>query len=182
MKDPLNPLRFDVAELARHQGTMQGDWPLSQLPRLEQPLDHAHALVHWQASGHLHQRIGASAQIQLHLQAQTVISQTCQRCLHPVEVDLNIDRWFLFAPDEKTAALWDGEMDEDVLVSSRTFNLQHLLEDELVLALPLVPMHPICPDGTTSDHVRQFGEEDLPDAASAPQSHPFAALAALKKP
>jgi len=52
-----------------------------------------------------------------------------------------------------------------------------LVEDELLLALPLVPMHARCPvplvptsDASTS-----------PDAAAEPARNPFAALAGYKR-
>jgi len=49
-----------------------------------------------------------------------------------------------------------------------------LLEDELLLALPLVPRHDVCPEPLA----RAF--RDAADVAEAAE-HPFAALAALKQ-
>jgi uncharacterized protein len=55
------------------------------------------------------------------------------------------------------------------------FDLHTLVEDELLLALPLVPMHSVCPTPVRL----QVGEEALA-ADDVPPAHPFAALAAFK--
>jgi uncharacterized protein len=61
-----------------------------------------------------------------------------------------------------------------VLALPRTLDLRELVEDELLLALPLVPRHDTCPVplNLTVDPV----ETDAP----AERKNPFAALQALK--
>ncbi|MDR0457802.1 MAG: YceD family protein, partial [Burkholderiaceae bacterium] len=78
---------------------------------------------------------------------------------------------FLFAPDEAQAARLDERAEDDVLASVGDFDLLDLIEDELLLALPLAPCHDRCPQP-----VRNAGF----DAGIADKPHPFAALAALK--
>jgi uncharacterized protein len=56
------------------------------------------------------------------------------------------------------------------------FDALEVLEDELLMALPLVPMHDICP----STPVFSAGEADMVELA-AEKPNPFAALAQLKK-
>jgi uncharacterized protein len=106
------------------------------------------------------------------VQAAASIRRECQRCLQAVVLPLAVDRSLRFVDDEATAAALDADSEDDVLVASRQFDLQALVEDELLLAMPLVPMHESCP-------------EPLPGAAAegkeAPRTHPFAALAALKR-
>ena len=43
-------------------------------------------------------------------------------------------------PDAKGA-----EVEEDLLVASRQFDLLALIEDELIMALPFAPAHEVCP-------------------------------------
>ena len=59
------------------------------------------------------------------------------------------------------------------------FDLLAVVEDELLMALPLVPMHETCPDMP----VFSAGEAELaqPEGAAEVKPHPFAALAQLKK-
>jgi len=114
-------------------------------------------------------------QLWLHLQLQTRVPQTCQRCLAAFAQPVDVDRWFRFVADEATALAEDDEAEEDLLVFQPRFDLHALVEDELLLALPLVPMHVECPTPVRL----QAGEEALL-ADDAPPAHPFAALAAIK--
>ena len=62
-----------------------------------------------------------------------------------------------------------------VLISGSGTNLQALIEDEVLMALPLVPRHEVCPDP-----VRLGAQTDDFDSAGEAKRQPFAALAALK--
>ncbi len=88
----------------------------------------------------------AAAEIWLHLRADAVLPLTCQRCLGPVEVALAVDRSFRFVADEELAAAEDELAEEDVLALSRSFDLVELVEDELLMEMPLAPRHEVCPD------------------------------------
>jgi uncharacterized protein len=63
-----------------------------------------------------------------------------------------------------------------VLALPRWLDLHELVEDELLLALPLVPMHGRCPQALPM----AVGVEALETAAEA-APRPFAALAGLKR-
>lgn len=128
--------------------------------------------VQWQLAGRLQPRTGAADEVWVHVQAQAEVEMTCQRCLTPVVLPVLADRDILFVADEATAAELDDTLDDDVLVIAKDFDALALVEDELIMALPLVPRHESCPEGLPAQSV---GEEDLPE-----QPHPFAALAALK--
>jgi len=100
----------------------------------------------------------------------------CQRCLTPVDVPLEVDRAFRFVADEATAEALDDESDEDLLAMSREFDLHELIEDELLMALPVVPKHDECPSV-----VPLASSDDDFEEANADKPNPFAALAGLKK-
>ena len=69
----------------------------------------------------------------------------------------------------------DDEEEEDLLVTSREFNVIDLVEDEVILAMPLVPLHEACPAPLhMSAEDPQFEQEE------EKRPHPFAALAGLK--
>jgi len=59
-----------------------------------------------------------------------------------------------------------------VLALPRVLDLRELIEDELLLAEPLVPLHDVCPDPLPSP---------TDDDAELAAEHPFAALGALKR-
>ena len=69
----------------------------------------------------------------------------CQRCLHPVRERMTVSRSIRFARDENEAARLDADSDDDVLAVSRQFHLLELVEDELIMDLPMVPLHGHCP-------------------------------------
>ena len=56
-----------------------------------------------------------------------------------------VDRSFRFVPDEQTAAAEDDESEEDLLALSADFDLMELIEDELLMELPVAPRHAVCP-------------------------------------
>src|SRR5690606_12845544 len=111
----------------------------------------------------------------LHLRVEATFPMVCQRCLTPVDVPLQVERSFRFVPDEATAETLDDEAEEDLLALSREFDLHELIEDEWLMALPVVPRHEVCPEPVPM----VSSDEDF-DAASADKPNPFAALAALR--
>jgi uncharacterized protein len=172
-----DPLRLDVAAFAKDAGELEGHWPLHALLRLHDAA-HPDALpgegdaVAWQARGEWRRASGSEGQPWLHLSASTRMALVCQRCLGPVAEPLHVARSFLFVPGEDAAAQLDADSDDDVLALTRTLDLRELVEDELLLALPLVPRHATCPEPL---HVPQG-----PDIADD-KPNPFSVLAALKR-
>jgi uncharacterized protein len=164
-----DPQRLDVAAFARAGGRLRGDWPLAGFARL---LQDAHAAagqaVAWSAAGECRSGAAGPDQTWLHLRAQAEVVMPCQRCLQPMAVALAVDRRFRFVADEAQAERLDADSEDDVLVLEPALDLQALLEDELILALPLVPRHAQC--------TLPAGAATVDEAA-----HPFAGLAALRR-
>jgi uncharacterized protein len=177
----VDPRKLDVAAFARDAGSLQGQWPAAELLRLtdaaapEAPAAGWPA-VQWSARGELRTPRGSEPQIWLCLEASARTALTCQRCLRPVEEALHFERWFRFARDESEAASLDADSEDDVLALPRSLDLRELVEDELLLDLPLVPRHEICPEVLPMS----AGDEAV-DAGAEERPNPFAVLAALKK-
>lgn len=174
------PGRLDVNGFAEAAATLSGNDPLPIYPRLSAELaepaaDSAVSTVDWQAAGASRDGAAGAPVPWLHLSAQTRIPLICQRCLGPVDVDLQVDRWFRFAADEASAAAEDEESEEDVLVSSRDFDLHALIEDELLMEIPVTPRHEVCPEP-----VRLSAVDPDFEAAEAARPNPFAVLGALR--
>lgn len=134
------------------------------------------SVVNWQASAELRPGAGAEEDVWLHLQAKASVPLTCQRCMGTVAVPLEVDQWYRFVASEDIAMAQDDESEEDLLVMEPQFDLLAVLEDELLMALPLVPMHDECPVAP----VLKAGDEALAGEA-AKKPNPFAVLAQLKK-
>jgi uncharacterized protein len=173
-----SPRKLDLAVFAREGEHLEGEWPALSLERLadaaapETPASAWPAVV-WQLDGEQRQPKGAQPQTWLRVRAEAKASLTCQRCLKPVTEALNVDRWLRFVDDENLAAELDADSDDDVLALPRHLDAQELIEDELLLALPLVPRHERCPEPLALAAEDPSPEDDRPN--------PFAALAALKR-
>lgn len=172
------PQRLDAWRFAQAAARLEGEQPLASFERLALDL-HApastDASVHWSAQGDMREQAGAP-QAWLHLQAQTRVPLTCQRCLAAVHESISVDRWFRFVADEAAAEALDDEVEEDLLSLEPRPSLLEVIEDELILSLPLVPLHEQCPQPLAGVAIRQEG--DAEPASERP--HPFAALAKLK--
>jgi uncharacterized protein len=174
----LDPLRLDVAAFAADAGTLDGRWPLAGFERItaDRPADAPlpDADVTWSATGERRRGPGGVDQVWLHLQVQARVWRECQRCLHPVALPLDLSHHLLFVPGEDQAAALDAELEDDVLALTRALNLHDLVEDELLLALPIVPTHEACEIPLPPQNVAGDADADVPE-------HPFAALAGLRR-
>ena len=136
----------------------------------------ADSSVNWQARAELRPGSAAEPDIWLHLQAETSIPLTCQRCMGAVSTPIEVNQWYRFVASEEIAMAEDDSAEEDLLVMQAQFDLLAVLEDELLMALPLVPMHVQCPNAP------MFTASDIADADEvAEKPNPFSVLAQLKK-
>ena len=170
-----DPRRLDVAAFAADAQRLEGRWPLAGFARLvaDQPADAPPVAgdVAWQARGERRAVPGGAAEVWLELEASARVHRTCQRCLQPVELELHVDRRLRFVADENLAAELDADSEDDVLALERALDLHDLVEDELLLALPMVPRHDRCPQPLPTP----AAPAAEPQAEAA--AHPFAVLA-----
>lgn len=136
----------------------------------------AENILNWSAQFELQPGQAGQLQVCLHLGVGVSLPLTCQRCLTTVEVPVQIDRLFKFVDTEAQAELEDDESLEDLLVMSREFDLSALIEDEVLMDLPVVPRHDTCPVAIKLAVV----DADFEDVPVKP--NPFAVLAGLKSP
>ncbi len=178
MKKEFDADRLDVSAFAQAGGRLEAREPLRVFERLqaEAVASDLPAEVQWHAQGEWRADSGGTATPWLHVQAEAAVPLTCQRCLQPMAATLEADRWFRFVANEETAALEDEDAEEDVLVSSKSFALRELIEDELLMEMPVSPRHEVCPEAVPMS----VQDADF-DAAEAERPKPFAALAQLKK-
>ena len=173
-----DPFRLDVVAFAKEAGALEGRWPLAGFDRIADsavpgaPVSDDYE-VRWSVRGERRQLRGGDAQTWLHLEAATQVSLECQRCLKPVNVPLQMSRQFLFVHGEDAAAQLDADSEDDVLAVTRALDLRELIEDELLLAMPIVPRHEVCPEPLRAP----VDDEPLDE-----KPNPFAALARLKRP
>ena len=170
-----DPRALELMAFCRQGALVQARWPQALMPRLAESLagPPGDAVAVCSAQGSLRPVAGGEAEVWLHLQGHAAVELQCQRCLQTMSEPLQVDRHLRFVRGEDDAARLDEESEDDVLALPPRLDLLALFEDELILALPIVPRHGVCPAP-----LRPLAEadEDADDAAP----HPFAALAALR--
>ncbi len=106
-------------------------------------------------------------ELSLRLEGHLVLA--CQRCLGPLPFVLDVStRLVLVQNEEALPGLEDEEQGVDVIVAPDRLSVVDLVEEEILLALPLVPVH------SEGSCVSPVGE-----GVGRPSS-PFGALAGLK--
>jgi len=174
MTQPIDLQAFDLFEFCRSSGSAAGEIAARELPRIiaetsaEAPASAPDDLFRYTMSGSAQDEAAepgkpARRRLFLDLAVQGGMWLNCQRCL----------------------AVYAAPMDDDeidVIAGSRRFDLLALIEDEILLSLPVAPKHEVCPavheslvtgtDGSVEPEPEDEQEEKRPS--------PFAALASLK--
>lgn len=153
----------DSLEFARDGRSIAGEVPLTALGRLVDVLvDGAGALA-----VELHGERDEEGKSFLVLRVRGNLKLRCQRCLEALDFALDVDtRLQLVAPGEEWPDEELADDGTDAIEASRELAVLPLVEDEVLLALPIVARH---------EHCR-------PPMAAETESKPspFAALAKLK--
>lgn len=165
---------IDALDFARAFRKIEGQTAVQDFSRLCQDFPQSQdGDVLWQVAG----RYDASGgRMWLDIQAHGPVRLTCQRCLGPMQVDLQVDNTVGLVRDQAQMDALDaldssnGDADIEYLLAERQLDVLALIEDELILALPYVPRHDVCPVPA--------GRQD-PVAQDKPS--PFAVLERLRK-
>ena len=110
----------------------------------------------------------------LQVRVDAVLPLTCQRTLETFALPVRIDtRLGLITDEADEAGLPEGY--EPLLVTDGSLRLADVIEDELILAIPVIPVKP----GT--EYVPRVWGDAPAETDATPPSNPFAALKELKK-
>jgi uncharacterized protein len=162
------PERVDASRMVQARRSFQGQLSLASFRRLRESL----AAVDGAADYDLEFGRDELGIAYLAVHVETELPLTCQRTLEVYRQPVRIDqRLGLVADESEEAALPPGY--EPLLIADGALNLAEVIEDELILALPVVPLKPGAP--------LEWHDEAEPEEGDAGQPNPFAALAKLKK-
>jgi len=125
-----------------------------------------------------------------HADAQVVLQ--CQRCMDNYQLDLNCEISIAFVQNDlEQVKAEDSNYDIFWLEKKELFDPRVLIEDELLLALPQIPMHPESEIGKDCDVRVKFLDKDavmeenadnkLNNSEQNDKNNPFAILSQLKK-
>ena len=154
------PGLIDGLQFARGAETLKGTLDPSRLPRLAEMRCATKGL-----SYELRGRTDADGRGWLQVLANGTLTLECQRCLGPLTFPLALRSELLLAESERSIEMADDDIDR--VLAGEAMDICQLIEDEVLLALPMAPRHEQC-----------GGKRDGADAG---RSSPFAELAKLKQ-
>lgn len=112
------------------------------------------------------------------LKASTRLPLTCQRSLERFELPITIEQQLGLVRNEREEAALPPDVEAVMVAEDGMLSPLDLIEDELILALPVVPLDP---DGAPLIAADDAATPAPADEAEEPRRNPFAALAALKQ-
>lgn len=156
----LQPAEIDGIAFARSAGVLKGRLGMDCMPRLAQS-GCSGASLDFILTGEINGR----GKPELKLAVDGSVRLECQRCLGNVDLPLMFETRLELAASEAELGAADDDLER--VVAGREMSIPALVEDEVILALPMVPKHAQCAVAA--------------DAESSAGPSAFQALAALKK-
>jgi uncharacterized protein len=161
---------IDSLEFAQAEQSIAGSVPVASLKRLEDVLFDTEGAVSYEVRGGRNAR----NRPQLELRITGRLHLQCQRCLGLLNYAVDVTNILLLVPRGTQA---DDDLEDpeapDAIEANPELDVAGVIEDEVLLSLPLAPRHP---EGACASRIeRALGEAAQPQTA-------FAKLAGLKRP
>ena len=156
---------IDSLDFAGNGRQISGEMPVAELPRLLDVLENPQGILEYTVSG------GVDKQGNPLLDVSITGScwLRCQRCLNGLDHAIRLDSRLLLRDQASLDALNDEE-DVDSILADAHLDVLNLLEEEILLSLPIAPRH-------------ELGACQAEDGESKhkEEKNPFAVLAKLKR-
>ena len=167
---------IDTLNLARAPQNMVGQVLVEDLSRLVSDLpDQGDLRIEWSVSG----REDSARRRFVHVLAKGCVILECQRCVKPFEWPIDISNEVQIVASEAELELDDDDTEgPDRILCEGQLDVLGLVEDELILSVPYVPRHEVCPDAQSLS--MEAKSDDL-DESDFERPSPFAVLGSLKK-
>ena len=132
-----DPKEIDPLRFCKMTQAWEIDSVLSEFPRLLG--EFAQGQLHCRVTGRTDKHYGCV----LRLEIQGEVETTCQRCLGRLTQQVSIANDISLARDETELERREADSDAgmDTILMSAKLSLIELIEDEVLLGLPLAPMH-----------------------------------------
>jgi uncharacterized protein len=165
------PETVDAWRMVQARRSFQGSIPLAAMSRLRGSLESADGAVTFDIEFGKNELGVANVWVR----AEAGLPLMCQRSLEPFVLPVRVDaRLGLIESESEEAGLPPGY--EPLLVDNGQLRLADVVEDELILALPVVPLKP-----GVDPVERTWGADENETSASGPDN-PFAVLKKMKAP
>ncbi|MBL4866762.1 MAG: DUF177 domain-containing protein [Pseudomonadales bacterium] len=164
------PLTINVKKLTEQEIQLEGALPVSKLTRVLEAVESAEGEIYLELAFRKDEQSARVAQGQ----ASCTVKLLCQRCLKPYEHALKASFSLAFvyteAQEERLPEIYDP-----VLMQDDNVRLVDLIEDDLILALPIVAHHT-----SVECQTLRYEEGESVAEVSSTKENPFKVLEALK--
>lgn len=164
------PKKIDPIKFVNHEASLAGTINIEDMTRLSACIDGGSPLVNAELKFYRSEQgfriVEGSCRAQVHL--------VCQRCLELTEIALETQFALALVSDDERARKIPKQYDALILEEPTIF-LAEMVEEELLLCLPSVPMHF---DEQCNNSLLEYQNSEGGEAA---KPNPFEVLAALKK-
>jgi uncharacterized protein len=155
------PQIIDGLQFARDGFAVKGSYGLESLDRLAGQGCSAARLDYSVSGG-----VDDDGTPYLGVRVKGEVALVCQRCLEKMDFAVDVDSKVVLAKDWQEIV--DAEDDAERVLAGKDMRVSGLVEDEIILSLPMVPRHASCDESGI--------------AAKSARISPFDVLAALKRP
>ncbi len=131
----LQAIEVDPRRFCKDALTWETRSDVSEFPRLAQ--EFTQGALFCRVTGRADQLGSLSLKLTVHGQVEL----TCQRCLGGMQHAIEIDRTVYLARTETEMERLDDMPDSDAILVGESLGLVELVEDEVLLGLPMAPMH-----------------------------------------
>lgn len=154
------PKQIDPFQLASNETTLKGDLLLSEMVRLDEFLCEKGGVAQ------IHLQFGRDSQKYAYIKGaiKTKFKLLCQRCGEPMTLDFDIQVNDSPVRNDAEAERLPNRY-EPLLVTDETMSLNTLIEEEILLSMPIVPKHPLEECQVKASDLTEWEEE--PDASNA---------------
>jgi uncharacterized protein len=139
LKENMELNHINNLDFAKRMQVLEGEVPMDSFQRLKALLDMSGLNAESKVAYKL---VGQSNKLQppsLHLEIDASLPMLCQRCLEGLHVPIKLEFDYLIS--EEMPESLDESDDADWVEASVDMDLQALIEDELLIALPIAPLH-----------------------------------------
>jgi uncharacterized protein len=164
------PVHIDPVRMADTRRLLQGEVALAEMPRLVEALQDGDGNV----SVSLEFGTDEEGIRFMRGQVQAEVTLICQRCLEPMRHPVDNEFALGLVRNETQAEELPSHY-EPLLLDGKPLFLRDVIEDEILLALPIVPRHPPQECGAQLESGEADTEQD-----GGKRDNPFASLAELK--
>jgi uncharacterized protein len=167
------PESVDAWRMVSARRSFEGTLPIATLARLCEALSSADGTVEY-GMDFGRDSLGITY---VDVRAQASLSVVCQRSLEPFALPVVVNTRLGLIKHERDEAGLPPECEPLLVADDGRMSLADVIEDELLLALPLVPVNP---ESTLPDEVTSYESEEE-SSGEQRSENPFAVLRELKK-